>query len=520
MSVNQVKAGAVLNYVLIGVNIFLGLLYTPYMLRMLGQREYGLYSLVASIIAYLTLFDFGMGTAVVRYTAKFRTEGKIDESRSAFGMFFLLYTGVGIIAFIAGLCLCFNVDTLFDRTMTLEELSRAKIMILLLLVNLAVTFPMGIFNSIITAYEEFVFQKVLNILRVVLSTVVIVLLLHKGYKAIAMVVVQTVFNLMVLAMNAFYCRYKLSIHLAFTKFKFTFVREVLTFSFWVFLSDIMSRIYWNIGQFILGGYRGTVAVSVFALAVTLELMYTTFSVGISGVLLPRITSITTMEHTESQVSDLFIRVGRLQYSVLSLLLSGFVLFGRQFVALWAGAGYDQVYVIALIFFFSSLAPLLQNIGGQILIARNQMKYRSALLVCVASASLVLQIILARPYGAIGCAIAVGLALFVGQGILMNLYYRNKQKINIGLFWREIAKISVIPLLLTIGGWFVIRYFELDNILKLSTAIALYTIVYIPLFWHTSMNADERRLFVGLCKRLKHTVKSNKELKGNMFFTDN
>ena len=328
MSVNQVKSGTILNYVLIGVNIFLGLLYTPYMLRMLGQSEYGLYSLVATIIAYLTLFDFGMGTAVVRYAAKFRTEGKIEEARSAFGMFFLLYTGVGIIAFIAGLCLYFNIDTLFDQTMTLEELSRAKTMLLLLLVNLAVTFPMGIFNSIITAYENFVFQKVLNILRVVLSTIIIVLLLHKGYKAIAMVVVQTVFNLMVLVINAFYCRCKLSIHLAFTKFKSTFVREVLTFSFWVFLSDIMTRIYWNIGQFVLGCYRGTVAVSVFALAVTLVMMYTSFSYGISGVLLPRITSITTMEHTGSQLSDLFIRVGRLQYAVLSLLLSGFVLFGR------------------------------------------------------------------------------------------------------------------------------------------------------------------------------------------------
>ena len=181
------------------------------------------------------------------------------------------------------------------------------------------------------------------------------------------------------------------------------------------------------------------------------------------------------------------------------------------MTLWAGEGYNQVYVIALIFFFSSLTPLLQNIGVQILIARNQMKYRSILLVCVAGVSLVLQIILTRPYGVIGCAIAVGIALFAGQGILMNLYYRNKQRINIGLFWREIVKMSRIPLLLTIGGWFVLRYFELDNILKLSSAIALYTIVYIPFFWHTSMNADERRLFVGLCKRLEHTVKNRKNL---------
>ena len=68
---NQIKAGAVLNYVIIGLNALVGLLYTPFMLRCLGQNEYGLYSLVASIIAYLTLLDFGFGPAVVRYTAKY-----------------------------------------------------------------------------------------------------------------------------------------------------------------------------------------------------------------------------------------------------------------------------------------------------------------------------------------------------------------------------------------------------------------------------------------------------------------
>jgi O-antigen/teichoic acid export membrane protein len=38
---NQLKAGAVLNYVVIVLNVLVGLLYTPYMLRMMGQSGYG-----------------------------------------------------------------------------------------------------------------------------------------------------------------------------------------------------------------------------------------------------------------------------------------------------------------------------------------------------------------------------------------------------------------------------------------------------------------------------------------------
>ena len=156
---NQIKIGAALNYVIIGLNTLVGLLYTPYMLRMLGQNDYGLYSLVASVIAYLTILDFGFGNAIIRYTAKFRAERKQREQWEMFGMFLIVYSVIGLIAFAGGLALYYNVDTLFDRTMTAADTSQARIMMLLLTLNLLVTFPLSIFGSIITAYENFIFQR-------------------------------------------------------------------------------------------------------------------------------------------------------------------------------------------------------------------------------------------------------------------------------------------------------------------------------------------------------------------------
>jgi len=131
---NQVKAGAALNYVIILLNVLLGLLYTPFMLRMLGQNEYGLYSLVASVIAYLTVLDFGFGNAIIRYTAKFRAEGKLREQWEMFGLFLIVYSVIGLLAFGAGLGLFFNVDALFDRTMTPEDISKAQTMMLFLVI--------------------------------------------------------------------------------------------------------------------------------------------------------------------------------------------------------------------------------------------------------------------------------------------------------------------------------------------------------------------------------------------------
>ena len=62
---NQLKAGAILTYVSLVVGNVIALLYTPFMLRTLGQEEYGLYSLANSVVGYLTVLDFGFGSATI-----------------------------------------------------------------------------------------------------------------------------------------------------------------------------------------------------------------------------------------------------------------------------------------------------------------------------------------------------------------------------------------------------------------------------------------------------------------------
>lgn len=504
MPVNQLKAGVVLNYVVIILNTIVGLLYTPYMLRMMGQSEYGLYSLVASVIAYLTVLDLGFGNAIVRYTAKFRAEKKTEEQYEMFGMFFLLYLVIGIIAFGIGLGLYFNVGTLFGDTMTAVELDRARIMMLLLVANLAFTFPMSIWGSIIQAYEDFVFQKSLNIFRIILNTAVMICLLHFGYKAVAMVVVQTIFNVLTLVLNFIYCRRKLNIHIyfRFKHFHWGFLKEVAIYSFWIFLNAIMDRVYWSTGQFVLGAMVGTAAVAVFAIAIQLEGMYMQFSTAISSVFLPKVTAMVATNRSRKEISDLFIRTGRIQYIVLAYILSGFIIFGRQFIELWAGAGYSDAYIISLLFFIPLTVPLIQNLGITILQARNEMKFRSVLYIIIALVSLAMQIVLTRYFGGIGCAMGVSGALVVGQILIMNVYYRRRQDLDIKTFWKEISKMSIIPIVLIFSSMLVIRhFFALDSWGKLILGIAAFSLVYIPLFFRFSMTDDERNLFISMFHKI-------------------
>lgn len=502
---NQRKAGALLSYCNIFVNMMAGVLYTPFMLRMLGQEQYGLYSLAASIIAYLTLFDLGFGNAIVRYTAKYRAENKRLEQYQMFGMFFRLYILIGLIALSLGLLLAFNVDIFFSQSMVNEHVKIMRIMLMLMAFNLAITFPFSIFAAIISAYENFVFQRVLNLVRVIINPIVMCLFLYLGYKAIAMVIITTVFNLIILLTNCWYCFYRLKIRIAFTRINWSFLREVSIYSFWIFLNAIMNQLYWSSGQFILGVYQGAAAVAVFSVAIQLKVMYYMFSTAIAGVYLPKVTAMIAMKSSDLEISNLFIRLGRIQYIILAFIVSGFILFGKPFIRLWAGENYIEAYSLTLILFISSLIPMIQNLGIVILQARNQMKFRSLVYLFLAAICTLVSIPLSQKYGAWGCTISIGTALFVGQGIIINIYYSKKLNIDIVRFWKEILKMSVVPAGLLILGFIILRDNQLLTVVDLTCCICIFSIIYIIAIWFLSMNNYERSLLskplVGLYKYL-------------------
>lgn len=491
---DQLKLGALLNYVMIILNISVTLLYTPFMLGLLGQSEFGLYSLVSSIVAYLTILDLGLGNAIVRYTSKLIHEGKTKEQYDFFGMFLLLYTAIGVIVILLGIALFFNIESIFGSSMTDKEVYNSKAMILIMIVNLAFTFPMSIFGSIMVAYERFIFPRIINITRILLNTLTITILLLLGYKAIAIVISQTIFNILTLVVNYIYCKRKLKIKIRHSRFKVDLIKEIFIYSFWIFISSISDKIYWSTGQFVLGAISGTIAISIFALAIQFQSMYIQFSVAISSVFLPRVTGIITKGDDKKHISDLFIRTGRIQNIIIITILLGFVLFGKSFIKLWAGNQYEDSYTIVILFFVALYTPLIQHIGLIILQARNQMKFLSLSYILLAIVALILEVIGTNIGGHIGCATAISLSLIIGQGLIMNIYYKKKQNIDIKKFWREITKMNFMPLVTAIIFYILLQQeSKIDSWLSLTLHISIFMIIYTPILYIFSLNKEEKEL---------------------------
>ena len=98
-SSQQIKYGAVLSYLGIVVYILVGLLYTPWMIRVIGKDDYGLYTLAYSIVA-LFVFDFGISAAIQRFIAKYLAEGRQDKADNCLGLVYRLYFIIDVVMFL------------------------------------------------------------------------------------------------------------------------------------------------------------------------------------------------------------------------------------------------------------------------------------------------------------------------------------------------------------------------------------------------------------------------------------
>jgi O-antigen/teichoic acid export membrane protein len=494
MKTNQVKMGVILSYVIIVLSNLLGLLLTPYMLRSLGKSEYGLYALIGAFVGYLSVLDFGLGNTIVRYVAKYRAEGDKKGEENFLATCMLVYVVIAVIVLCVGSVLWFYLDKVFQNSLTPAELDRGKIMFAILVVNLAVSLPGGAFASIMQGYEEFVFPRMVNIARLLLRTVVIVALLLGGYKAIGIVVAETVFNLLIIGVNLAYVFGRLKTKIRWHAFDKLLLLEVFGYSFWVFLNVIMDQIYWRVGQLVLGVMLGTAVVAVFAIGFQMVTCYMQFSTAISGVFLPRVTRMVTSNASGEELTDLMIRIGRLQFISLGLLLGGFVVVGKAFVLLWAGPGYEDAWLIALLVMLSVTMPLVQNLGISILQAKKRHAFRSIICVVISVINFGIGIWLTKHYGMMGMAWATALSLIVGQIIAINLYYHFSIGLNIPRFFKELCHglLPAFALTLCIGiaSWWLPVLGIIGFILRGSA----FAVVYVLTMWYFGMNNDERGLF--------------------------
>lgn len=498
---NQRKAGVILSYISQGIQVLSGLIYTPIMLRLLGQSEYGLYQLVYSVVSYLSLLSFGFTASYMRFYSRARAKNDQDEVGRLNGMFMVIFLVIAVICILCGTVMVGNIELIFADGLTPQEYPTARILMALMIFNLALTFPNSVFDAFTSAHERFFFQKMLVVLQNLLNPFLALPLLLLGYGSIGMVCVTTFLTVAKLVVNVWFSLKKLKVHFIFNGFRFGLLKEMWVFTFFIFLNQIIDQVNWSVGKFLLGRLSGTTAVAIFGLGAQINSMYLQFSTSISNVFVPRVNRIVATSDDNSELTKLFTKVGRVQFIILALIFTGFIFFGQPFMVFWGGEGYADSYYIALWLILPVTVPLIQNLGIEIQRAKNKHKARSIVYFCIAVANVLISIPLIQVVGTVGAAMGTGISLICGNIIFMNWYYQKYIGLDMFYFWKSISRF--IPSLVApcIMGVLIMQFVTINSLIVLGLWIVLYAAVYCVSMYFLGMNNEEKQMVMGPIRKL-------------------
>lgn len=491
---NQLRSGVILSYINLAISSVIPFAYTPVMLRMLGQAEYGLYSLASSAAAYLSLLSFGFGSTIVRYISKYRAENDRESEEKTYGFFLLLYCALAVLVLICGIIIIMNVEPIFHRGLTKAEVDKMKMLVGIMTFNTMLSFPLSVFSSMIIAHEKYIFQKLTNMIATVLAPIANLIALYLGYKAVGMAIAGTIMQFTMIPANIIYCYKNLNIRPKFSRIPISLKKEMFGFSIFVFIGSIVDMLFWATDKVILGMLESSIAVAIYNVGATFNSMIVNLSTSISGVLTPKITGMVVKEKKKEQFTELFIRIGRLQFIIIALIVSGFTVFGQTFIRLWAGNSYKDAYWVALMTMLPLCIPLIQNTGLTIVVAQNKHQFRSVVYLIIAIIN-VISTYLTVPYmGIIAAALCSCISYIVGQGIIMNLYYYKVTKIDIPLFWKNILKMAVVPATMTITGVFLVNNIYIENWRRFLFGVVIFSCVYAIFMYLFVLNDYEKNIF--------------------------
>lgn len=451
MRINQRRAGAILSYVGLVINAVTSFVYVPLLLGFLSSAEYGVYQLIGSIIAYLSVMDMGLSTTLSRFYVEERVKEDERHVENLLAMAAVIYGVLTALAIAVGIGFDLLLPVLFGQSFTAGELGLAHHMMLLVVINCVIVLPGNWFLAIINANERFVFARTARIAKYLMQFVGIIAVLEWRASALWVLAVQVVINAITIFSYVVYCRGRLRVRAKLYHWDRRLLLHIFSFSGYILLNMVFDQIFWKTGQVVLGAVVGAAAVGVYGVATQLVTSgYMEVSTGVTNVFLPKLTAMSAETEDMGAINDLFDRIGHIQALIVWGLCGGFAAVGQEFIYVWAGFEYGDAFWAVLILMVGLSVALVQNLGITVLQAKDKQGFRAIVYIVIALMDLLISIPVSSQFGVIGCATTAALFLFVGTGPIMNWYYHAKIGIDTLAFWRNVIPVLAPVALATVS----------------------------------------------------------------------
>ena len=235
------------------------LIVTRYLLKILGEEDYGAYNVVAGIVILFTFLNASMTQAIQRFLTVSLGKDDNNEFRRVFSMSiitqFMMIIGLIVLSEAIGVWFL-NCKLKIDP----ERLAAANWVFQLSILTFSINFFRTPYESSVIAYEKMSFFAYASIVDAVLKlAIVFILSISPVDKLVSYAVLLLIESLLMFLVYRFYCRYKFGN----CRFKYQMDRklmvELLSFSGWSICGSTTSILTQNGVLFLLNYYVSLVA---------------------------------------------------------------------------------------------------------------------------------------------------------------------------------------------------------------------------------------------------------------------
>jgi O-antigen/teichoic acid export membrane protein len=499
-STDNIKTGALISYIGILLNIIAGLIYTPWMIKQIGASDYGLYALTTTIIGYF-LLDFGLGNSISRFISKYRAEDRPEDISNFLGIVYKLYLFISIIIVIFLVVIYLLIGKIFLE-LTALEIDRLKVVYIIAGFFSVVSFPFNTLNGILISYEKFVPLKLSEIMQKIITIVIMVIALLCGKGLYTLVIVNGIVGVIVICYKFFVIKKYININVNWKYKNKALIIGILSFSLWITVVGIADQLIINFPTIALGAFSGTSAITIYALGRMIHGYVWTFGYAINGLFMPKVSKICLREDRKDQLEQLMIKVGRIQLLVIGCIISGFIVLGKEFVYLWMGNGFEDLYWISILLILPHIVILTEEIANSAMFFDNVVKYKAVVYIMSSIVSVTISCIFARKLGAIGASIGVFIGYIIFNIFVLNVVYYKKMDIDIINFFKK-CHLKILPYIFCIIliGALINKFFIAAQWSLLGLKGCAFVLIYVVINWLFTMNNEEKEIINGVINAL-------------------
>lgn len=500
-SARNLVTGTLTRYVLLFVNIAIGISLMPFTMHHLGTAQYGLWMLATSMTAYLQLLDLGYGNGLVRQVTQADARGDEEGMNAVLSTFLVVYLVIGMVA-LGAVAVLASVALPRFPNLSFEEVRTAQVVLVIVGLRAAIAFPMSVFGSVTTARQRFALTGSIAIGVALLQGAATYLVLRSGYGLIALVGTTTA---IAIASYAAYIAAAFAtfpgMRLSVSRFSFRQAREVTTFSLYLFLISLAVQFGYNIDNLIIAAFAGTSAVAVYAVAFRLADYQRQLCNQFNGLLFPVVVRLSAADEVGALRATL-VDGTRIALGLIIGVTLCLVAFGDRVVRLWMGDGFSES--LPALYALAAAGVVLVAAGplGNLLLARG--RHRLVAFSCLGEAALnvLLSIWWVQQYGIVGAAAGTAVSVTMSNVLVQMPAACRLLAIPVRSFLRQVSTPSLIAIVPGLGtAWLLRAAGDPSSLVDVIGAGALVGLVYAATFIGLGLQRGDRLRYLGRARNI-------------------